>query len=123
MCQTVKEAQARALGLLEAGHTPEYVEWWLGQCTTGVHGRTALSDPTNVLMQEVTKMAQPRGPIEIKGVTTRTNTSETRSCPSCLQKIDVGVRYERVARDEHTIESYHVACFEEEFGARELYGD
>lgn len=70
-------------------------------------------------------MVQPteRGPVDIVGVTTRTNTSETRTCSSCIGRIDEGVRYERVAREEHTFESYHVACFEEEFGRRELYGD
>jgi hypothetical protein len=114
---------ALALRLLNEGYTPEEVETALEVRWLAARPPTALTDPNNVLMQEVTKMAQPRGPIEIKGVTTRTNTSETRSCPSCLQKIDVGVRYERVARDEHTIECYHVMCFEEEFGARELYGD
>lgn len=69
-------------------------------------------------------MSQPttRGPVEIKGVTTRVNTSDDRHCPSCLHKIDKGVKYERVARDEHTIESYHTACFVEEFGERRLYG-
>lgn len=71
-------------------------------------------------------MAHPttRGPVEIMGVTTRTNTSDHRSCSSCLHVIDRNVRYERVARKPGpTIESYHVACFEEEFGRRELYGD
>lgn len=71
-------------------------------------------------------MAQPtaRGPVDIMGVTTRTNTSDHRSCPSCLHKIDKGVRYERVARTPGPrIESYHRACFQEEFGQRELYGD
>lgn len=68
-------------------------------------------------------MGHPRGPVEIMGVTTRTNTSEDRICSSCLGKIDVGVRYERVARDEQTIESHHVMCFEEEFGSRGLYGE
>jgi hypothetical protein len=63
-----------------------------------------------------------RGPVEIKGVTTRVNTSTDRNCPSCLHQIDVGVRYERVARDETTIESYHVQCFVNEFGERRLYG-
>jgi hypothetical protein len=69
-------------------------------------------------------MAQPteRGPVDIAGVTTRTNTSKDRHCPSCMHKIEVGVRYERVARDQHTFESYHRGCFEEEFGRRELYG-
>lgn len=71
-------------------------------------------------------MAQPtaRGPVDIMGVTTRTNSSANRTCTSCVSKIDVGVRYERVARiPGPTIESYHRGCFEEEFGQRELYGD
>lgn len=69
-------------------------------------------------------MAQPtaRGPVDILGVTTRVNTSDDRDCPTCLRKIEVGVRYERVARDAHTIESYHVPCFAEDFGERRLYG-
>jgi hypothetical protein len=57
------------------------------------------------------------------GVTTRTNTSEHRHCPACLRKIEVGVRYERVARNTQTIESYHPGCFEQEFGERKLYGE
>lgn len=64
-----------------------------------------------------------RGPVDILGVTTRENTSNDRTCPSCLHKIYIGVRYERVARDQHTIESYHRGCFEYEFGERSLYGD
>lgn len=68
-------------------------------------------------------MAQPRGPVEIKGVTTRHNESTTRTCEGCRQGIDYGWRYERVMRSEGNVESYHVTCFGEEFGARELYGD
>jgi len=70
-------------------------------------------------------MAQPtaRGPVDIMGVTTRKNTSEHRRCESCTHKIDVGVRYERVARTTQKIESYHSGCFEYEFGERRLYGD
>jgi hypothetical protein len=70
-------------------------------------------------------MAQPtaRGPVEIKGVTTRVSTTADRACPSCLHRIDIGVRYERVARLDGTIESYHVRCFEDEFGERGLYGE
>lgn len=68
-------------------------------------------------------MAQLRGPVEIKGVTTRTNESETRTCVGCVQRIDMGVHYERVMRTEGNVESYHVACFQEEFGERRLYGD
>lgn len=67
--------------------------------------------------------AHRRGPVEIKGVTTRQNTSPTRTCMCCLHRVGLGVAYERVARDEDHIESYHVACFESEFGARSLYGD
>lgn len=63
-----------------------------------------------------------RGPVEIEGVTTRTNTSDDRQCSSCLEDVDVGVRYERVARKDQAIESYHLMCFEEEFGKRVLYG-
>lgn len=71
-------------------------------------------------------MAQPtaRGPVEIMGVTTRTNTSDHRGCEGCTNRIDKGVRYERVARSPGpVIESFHEMCFEEEFGKRELYGD
>lgn len=64
-----------------------------------------------------------RGPVEIKGVTTRTNTDEDRTCVGCPNGIDVGVRYERVARVGGDIESYHPVCFEEEFGERNLYGE
>lgn len=69
-------------------------------------------------------MVQPtRGPVEILGVTTRHNTSEERVCLSCLNRIAVGRAYERVARLEGCIESYHCTCFEDEFGSRSLYGD
>ncbi len=76
-------------------------------------------------------MAQPtaRGPVDIMGVTTRTNSSTNRTCNSeaCKshrRRIAVGVRYERVARiPGPVIESYHRSCFEDEFGKRELYGD
>lgn len=68
-------------------------------------------------------MAHPRGAVDIEGVTTRTNTNNERTCVSCVTRIDVGVRYERVARLGGAIESYHRGCFEEEFGPRELYGD
>jgi hypothetical protein len=112
------ERARHALSLLLRGQTPEEVEEALADA---IRPRTALSDPTNVQLEVVT--VQARGPVKILGVTTRTNTSTDRACPSCLHAIDVGVRYERVARDEHTIESYHVACFEDEFGKRALYGD
>lgn len=65
----------------------------------------------------------PRGAVEIMGVTTRENTSEKRVCVSCLHRIDLGRAYERVARLNGDIESYHVGCFEEEFGTRSNYGD
>lgn len=68
-------------------------------------------------------MVQPRGLVEILGVTTRTNTSPNRRCASCGVHIAVNVRYERVARLDGKIESYAPKCFVEEFGARELYGD
>jgi hypothetical protein len=67
-------------------------------------------------------MAQPRGPVEIKGVTTRT-TEKDRGCEACDWVIEAGEPYERVARNEGGIESYHTDCFVDEFGARELYGD
>lgn len=69
-------------------------------------------------------MVQPkRGPVEIRGVTTRRNTDEDRTCEACPYFIALGARYERVARLEGNIESYHEKCFEDEFGSRELYGD
>jgi hypothetical protein len=63
------------------------------------------------------------GAVAIKGVTTRHNTSEDRTCVACLHRVGVGRAYERVARLDERIESYHVMCFEEEFGARSNYGD
>jgi hypothetical protein len=116
---------ADALGLLLGGYSPEEVERILEGTLPHPDDRTALSDPTNVLMQEVTPMAQPtaRGPVDIKGVTTRTNTSSTRTCEGCLRGVPLNAKYERVARDEQTIESYHVWCFADEFGERRLYGD
>ena len=68
-------------------------------------------------------MAQPRGPVEIKVVTTRTSENHDRRCESCKQLVHVGNYYERVMRTEGGIESYHQECFIEEFGERELYGD
>lgn len=72
-------------------------------------------------------MAHPRGPVEIMGVTTRTNSSASRYCASeaCpVPLVEVGKRYERVARSPGpVIESYHPQCFVDEFGERELYGD
>lgn len=67
--------------------------------------------------------AHERGGVDIRGVTTRSNTSDDRRCMSCLNRIDVGVAYERVARLDDAIESYHRGCFEYEFGTRSLYGD
>lgn len=64
-----------------------------------------------------------RGAVEIEGVTTRHNTSDTRTCVGCLHRIDMGRAYERVARLNGNIESYHPMCFEEEFGTRSNYGD
>lgn len=54
MSDTVREAQARALGLLLAGYSPEEVEALLEAEATEPNAYTALTDPTNVLMQEVT---------------------------------------------------------------------
>lgn len=64
----------------------------------------------------------PRGAVEIEGVTTRHNTSEKRTCVACLHRVSLGRAYERVARLDGTIESYHVPCFEMEFGTRSNYG-
>lgn len=64
-----------------------------------------------------------RGPVDIKGVTTRTNTSGDRTCTACGRIIPPGWQYERVARLDDSIESYGQACFAEEFGPREAYGD
>lgn len=63
-----------------------------------------------------------RGAVEIKGVTTRKNTSDDRTCTACGNRIKKGKSYERVARLDDTIESYALACFVEEFGPREAYG-
>lgn len=121
------EARRFALGLLLAGLSPEQVEARLEGRLVQREAVTALSDPTNVLMKEVAAVTQAheRGPVDILGVTTRTNTSEDRRCASeeCpAWPILVGKTYERVARDEHTFESYHPECFVVEFGRRELYG-
>jgi hypothetical protein len=64
-----------------------------------------------------------RGAVEITGVTTRQNTSDTRVCVACLHRVEVGRAYERVMRTGGEVESYHVGCFESEFGARSNYGD
>lgn len=75
-------------------------------------------------------MAQPtaRGPVDIMGVTTRSNHSEERRCVSELcfheqRRITMGRPYERVARLNGSIEFYHPKCFVEEFGDRAAYGD
>lgn len=65
--------------------------------------------------------AHKRGPVEILGVTTRQCTTRGRVCLGCLNRIDYGRSYERVARLDGAIESYHPGCFESEFGRRELY--
>lgn len=67
--------------------------------------------------------AHERGPVDILGVTTRQCTTHGRVCLACLGRVDYGRSYERVARLDGAIESYHVGCFESEFGKRELYGD
>lgn len=63
-----------------------------------------------------------RGVVEIKGVTTRTNTTKERTCEACLHRVEVGQSYERVARLGGDIESYHMYCFVSEFGPRAVYG-
>lgn len=63
-----------------------------------------------------------RGAVDIEGVTTRHNTTESRTCVSCLHRIDIGRAYERVMRLNGDVESYHIGCFEEEFGTRSNYG-
>ena len=114
------QLEARREALLSLGYSPEEAE------RGAVQGYTALTDPTNVLMKEVAPVGQPmheRGPVDIMGVTTRTNSSEHRRCEGCKSSIPVNVRYERVARLDQRIESFHTLCFEDEFGLRELYGD
>jgi hypothetical protein len=54
MCQTVEEARAHVLALLLLGYSPEEVEAKLEVPEACVLDHTALSDPTNVLMVEVT---------------------------------------------------------------------
>lgn len=61
MCQTVEEARAHVLALLNRGYSPEQVEELMAEpgCVLvlapklPLHERTALSDPSNVLMVEV----------------------------------------------------------------------
>ena len=64
-----------------------------------------------------------RGAVEIMGVTTRRNTEEKRTCVACLHRVRLEGAYERVMRLNGDVESYHVMCFEWEFGARSNYGD
>lgn len=118
------EARRYTLGLLLAGLSPEEAEGHLEGRLVQQAAPTALTDPNNVLMKEVGTMTQAheRGPVEILGVTTRTNTTEGRTCEACHVFVLMGQKYERVARDENTFESYHRDCFEVEFGRRELYG-
>lgn len=53
MTEAIGRAQRDALGLLLAGYTPEQVERLLEGTLPHPDEPTALSDPTNVLMQEV----------------------------------------------------------------------
>jgi hypothetical protein len=54
MCETVAEAQAHVLRLLLGGMSPEEAEDRLAGTGCVLPEPTALTDPTNVLMQEVT---------------------------------------------------------------------
>lgn len=109
------------LGLLLARLSPEQVQVHLEGRLVQQGAPTGLSDPIRNPSKEVGTVAQPRGPVEIKGVTTRT-TEQNRSCEACPFDILAGTHYERVARTEGAIESYHTDCFEDEFGSRGLYG-
>lgn len=53
MTEAVGRAQRDTLGLLLAGYTPEEVEAMLEGTLPYPDERTALSDPTNVLLEEV----------------------------------------------------------------------
>lgn len=53
MTEAAGRAQRNALGLLLAGYTPEEVERVLEGTLPHPDAPTALSDPNNVLMQEV----------------------------------------------------------------------
>lgn len=121
------EAQRYTLGLLLAGLSPEEAERHLEGRLVQQSPRTALTDPTNVLMQEVTVMAQPsENTVAIMGVTTRTNNSPHRRCTACRSPIPLGAQYERVARlpgAPDPIESYDITCFIEEFGSRGAFGE
>ena len=61
MCQTAAEAREHILGLLLGGCSPEEVEALIEGGPPCVLAPTALSDPTNVVMQEVTEDATRRG--------------------------------------------------------------
>jgi hypothetical protein len=61
MCQTVEEVRAHVLALLNRGYSPEEVEGILEGTPGCVLERTALTDPTNVLMQEVSDDGARRG--------------------------------------------------------------
>lgn len=121
------EARRYALSLLLAGLSPEEVETHLEGRLVQQAAPTALTDPTNVLMKEVGTMAQPteRGPVDIMGVTTRSNNVEgrARKCTACPDAIALHAPYERVMRLGGKVEFYHPGCFESEFGERVLYGD
>ena len=120
-----QEARRYALGLLLAGMSPEQAEGHLAGRLVQREAPSALTDPNNdPVFKEVDPMAQPtqRGPVDIKGVTTRTSETWDRRCEACKQRIHRGSSYERVARDSYTFESYHPECFVEEFGERRLYG-
>lgn len=121
-----KEARRYALGLLLAGLSPEQAEARLEGRLVQREAHTALTDPTNVMMKEVGTMAQPRGAIDIKGVTTRHNQSDARHCVGNAHGLFSGIGadepYERVMLLDGTVESYHPDCFAAKFGARGLYG-
>lgn len=53
MTEAIGRAQRDALGLLLAGYTPEQIEDILAGDLPHPDEPTALSDPTNVLMKEV----------------------------------------------------------------------
>lgn len=61
MCETVAEVRAHVLALLNRGYSPEEAEEALGRasylegCVLDELPCTGLTDPTNVLMQEVTE--------------------------------------------------------------------
>ncbi len=54
MCTTVAEAREHVLGLLLRGMSPEEIEERMEPGFGCVLERTALTDPSNVLMTEVT---------------------------------------------------------------------